>query len=426
MKAAWLRSKTRAHILTLKYLHWPNIFADKPSVEVYLALNDPHSFMLVQVLHDLEQRFNIKLKLFLIYEAVPSISIDPKLRRAWALQDANYIAQQYGLKAIAGYPSAKALVTGQQLWQLQEKNVTQAMKIFEQTWFDEFDFYYNPSTPLINFQIKNQQRLNNKGHYLPATLFFAGDWYLGIDRLLHLERKLIALGLIHTDKINKYTANLLTDNQASQDESDNTDSERLSNENTCEVFVSLRSPYSYIGFEKVKKLAQKYNTRLIIKPVLPMLMRGLEMPINKSRYIYFDAHREANLANIPFKTFNDPLVQGIVNCYEIFSYAEFTGKAVAFISAAFEAIYVNNYDLSQHQVMKLICQSINLDYHKAKEYAQQHDWQQWSDVNQTELETLGFWGVPCFKYQEIICWGQDRLVPIEIAMQNRNPEKIND
>lgn len=428
MKAAWLRSQYRALFLSFKYLYWPNLFADKPNVEVYLALNDPHSFMLVQVLSDLEQRFNITLKLFLIYEAVPSVNIDPKLMRNWALRDANYIAQQYGLKVINKYPSNKALVTGQQIWQLNPKTVEHAVKIFNQTWFDQFDFYYNTSTPLINFQIKNQQRLINKGHYLPATVFFAGDWFLGVDRLFHLEERLIKLGLSTSELPSQYRANLLVhlseaDNHVIEKPIGNK-SKNGSDNHACEVFISLRSPYSYIGFEKVKALSLKHRVPLVIKPILPMVMRGLNMPINKARYIYTDAHREAKLANIPFSTFNDPIGKGIVNCYEIFSYAEHQGKAVEFISAAFEAIYVKNIDVTQHHVMKSICQSIELNYSAALVYAKEHDWQQWSDVNQTELEQLGFWGVPCFKYKKTYCWGQDRLVQISEAMKHHFDKTI--
>lgn len=419
MKAAWLRSQCRVFFLSFKYLYWPNLFADKPLVEVYLALNDPHSFMLVQVLGGLERRFNIKFKLLLIYETVPGVTIDPKLMRNWALKDANYIAQQYGLKFIDQYPSTKALVTGQQIWQLSPKTVEHAVMIFNQTWFDEFDFYYNTSTPLINFQIKNQQRLMNKGHYLPATLFFAGDWFVGIDRLIHLEERLTKLGLNANEEPHKYTANLLVYANFTANVKDQQTKVNVSNA-PCEVFVSLRSPYSYLGFEKAKSLSLKYDVPLVIKPILPMVMRGLNMPINKARYIYTDAHREAKLAKIPFHTFNDPIGKGIVNCYEIFSYAEYKGKAVEFMSAAFEAIYVKNIDVTQHHVIKLICQSIDLDYTAALEYAKEHDWQQWSDVNQADLEQLGFWGVPCFKFQETYCWGQDRLVQIENAMKSHS------
>ena len=39
-----------------------------------------------------------------------------------------------------------------------------------------------------------RQRL---GHYLGATFYYGGEWYWGIDRLHHLERRLQTLGLAH-------------------------------------------------------------------------------------------------------------------------------------------------------------------------------------------------------------------------------------
>jgi 2-hydroxychromene-2-carboxylate isomerase len=418
IKAAWLRSHFREFFLSFKHLHWPNLFSDKPIVEVYLALNDPHSFMLVQVLADIEERFSIRLKLYLIYEAVPGVTVDPKLMREWALKDANFLAQQYNLKSIANFPSEKALLTGQQLWQLSPKTTTSALEIFNKTWFDQFDEYYNTSTPVINFQIKNQQRLIRKGHYLPAALFFAGDWFIGIDRLSYLELKLTKLTLNTTEETSKYTANFLTDiHQEKKDIVE--DCIQNDNQTACEVYVSLRSPYSYLGFVKAKQLSHKFQVPLVIKPILPMVMRGLNVPLNKMRYTYTDAFREAKFAHIPFSTFNDPIGKGIINCYQIFSYAEYQNKAVEFISAAFEAIYLKNLDVTQQQVIKQICQDIELDYLQALEYAKEHDWQQWSDIHQAELEHLGFWGVPCFKYGDTYCWGQDRLVQIEEAMRTK-------
>ena len=40
------------------------------------------------------------------------------------------------------------------------------------------------------------------------------------------------------------------------------------------------------------------------------------------------------------------------------------------------------------------------------------------DANQQQIEQLGFWGVPCFTFQNVACWGQDRLFLIEQAILN--------
>jgi 2-hydroxychromene-2-carboxylate isomerase len=388
---------------------------------VYLALNDPYSFMLVQVLADLEQQYRVRLKLYLVHEAVPGVTLNPKLMRTWALRDANFLAHQYNLIPLASFPSPKALLTGQQLWQLKPKTTTNALAIFKQTWFDEFEFYYTTSTPVISFQIKNQQRLTRKGHYLPATLFFAGDWFVGIDRLGYLERKLTQLKLNASQQKSQFSLPQIFDEK---DESMNVNAdertENVYNDRPCEVYISLRSPYSYLGFIKVKKLAQLYKVPLVIKPLLPLVMRGFHVSANKMRYSYTDAYREAKEAGIPFSSFNDPLGKGIVNCYQIFSFAEKHNKSLDFIEAAFDAIYVKNVDVAQQSVIEKICQDIELDYQQAIEFSKTHDWQQWADVHHVELEALGLWGVPCFKYGETYCWGQDRLIQIEQAMSKKS------
>ncbi len=417
-KAAWLRSTLRTQCLTFKHLRLPLLLGNKPTVEVYLALNDPYSFMLMQVLADIEQRYTICFKLYLIYDALPGVTIAPKLMRAWALKDANFIAEQYGLKKLQQYPSSKTLITGQQMWQFNSKSIAEALSVFYRTWFDGFEHNYNNSTPVINFQIKNLQRLSGKGHYLPASLFFAGDWFVGIDRLAYLEEKLQTLGLTRGEQRVKYTHNRLMLNGDKP-------LVVLGDSSAFDVYLSLRSPYSYLGFVKAKRLAEHYHLTLNIKPILPLMMRGLDVPVNKQRYLYIDAHREAKSANIPFQSFADPLGQGIINCYQVFSYAKSQGQEVAFIDAVFKAIYVDNIDVSLPRSIDKICQNIGLNYQQAMAFALDHDWQQWIDQYQTELEALGLWGVPCFKYQDIFCWGQDRLTLIEQTILSSNNPKLN-
>jgi len=407
-----IRSNKRAWLLKLRYFTLPNWFRKTPVADVYLALNDPYSFMLIQVLPEIEQRFNIKFKLFLVYESVPGVTIDPKLMRAWAIKDANFIADQYQLKKIAQQPSQESLFTGQQMWQLRPKTLANAWQLFQQTWFDEFDDYYHASTPVINYQIKNLMRLVKRGHYLPASIFMAGQWFVGIDRLEHLEKRLTDFGLAKDDSSPFYQKNSLifAEQTTKTFAVDNHES------NIIEAFISLRSPYSYIGLLQAEKLSQHYHIPLKIKPLLPMVMRGLTITENKQRYVVFDASREANKLKIPFTGIADPLEQGIINAFQVFSFAEKEKKGLAFIKSAFNAIYVDGLNLSQNAVIESLCQQHELNYDEALEYNNEHDWQQWSDSNQSTLDSMGLWGAPCFRFQDTICWGQDRLAQIEQAI----------
>lgn len=376
--------------------------------------------MLLQVLHSFEERFDIQFKLYLVYDSVPGVSQDMDLFRQWAIKDANYIARQYGLEEVTAYPNARAYITGQQTWQLEVKNLTDALRVFKKTWFDEFPEYYQASTPVMNFQINNQKRLISKGHYSPAAIFFCGDWFVGVDRLYHFEQRLQFLHLHREGELHCFEKNklqLLADRNLS-----------VLKNRRLEVYISLRSPFSYLGCIQAHRLATHYGLELVIKLIVPMKMRGAFIPDIKQKYTFLDATREAERLEIPFTSFTDPQVQGIINCYQIFAYAEQQNKGYDLVKSVYEAVFVNGVTLSHITQVQALCQKIDLDFEAAHQYAKEHDWQATTDENLQILEGLNFWGVPCYRYQDTSVWGQDRIAQIEEAIINdlKSAETQND
>jgi len=385
-------------------------FGKKAQAEVYLSLNDPHSFMLVQMLARLAKNYRIDVKVFFIWGTLPGVTIAPKLYRQWALKDANLIALQHQLVQITAEPSLASLTTGQQTWQLLVNTIEHAEQIFINTWGNHFTEHFQTSTPTINHQVKNQTRLQTKGHYAPASIFFAGDWFVGVDRLYHFENMLLKFSLM-----DNATAALAPDFELNSMAT----SVKLANKTTAAtseplvIYLSLRSPYSYLGFVQAISLAKRNQLELVIKPVLPLLMRGASIPQVKQKYIYLDAMREAKKLDIEFRGFTDPLGDGVINAYRLFAWAQQQGKAIEYILACFRAIYVDDIDLAITENVDSIYKSLALDVDAAKAYQQEHDWQQWADLNQMSLTQLNYWGVPSFSYGESSYWGQDRISSLE-------------
>ncbi|OKY26117.1 hypothetical protein BI291_13315 [Thalassotalea sp. PP2-459] len=416
IQAWWFRSNLYKRMQNAKYFLLPSLFNKKPCIEVYVALKDPHSYMLIQALIHIEQRYEVDITLYLVYESLPGINVYPKLMRQWVLTDANVIAHRYGLKAITVAPNDSQLLTGQQYWQLSVKNVVDAEKLFTTTWQGSFEYYCQTSTPVINFQIKNQRRLVNKGHYLAATCFFAGEWFLGVDRLKYLEQRLLSLGLIKKDS-EPYFQHEFNDEHF-------TDlTVPIIKDRTVDVYLSLNCPYSYIGFVKAVRLATKHQLTLSIKPIIPIEKRGFKIPVNKQKYMYSDAYREAKAADIAFSNTITWFDQHVVCCYQIFSYAAAQGKAIDYVSAVFNALFVESINLNDEHAMKRMCQQLQIDHAEALAYQQQHDWQVWAEQHVKELAELGLWGTPCFRYQSTSCWGQDRFFLIEQAISQ--PPEVN-
>lgn len=418
LKIKWLQSHFRTKILVFRYFLIGRFLGQKSKAEVYLSLNDPHSFMLVQMLSRLETNYHLNFKVLFIWGTLPGITICPKLYRQWAIKDANLTAEQFNLIDIKDEPTSASLTTGQQAWQLQVNNIANAEQIFINTWGNKFEEHFQTSTPTINHQVKNQLRLKAKGHYAPASIFFAGTWYVGVDRLYHFEKMLKRLLLIDelsevlmTKQALSYSAkpqyfpHKIVDINASK-----TVSESVA---PLVIYLSLRSPYSYLGFVKAIALAERCQIELVIKPILPLLMRGAPLPLVKQKYIYLDAFREAKKLGIEFTGFTDPLGTGVINAYRLFAWAQQQGKAVEYMLACFKAIYVNGIDLANHQSLENIFKELSLNIADAYAYQEQHDWQQWADINQIDLTNLNLWGVPSFSYESASYWGQDRIPALE-------------
>ena len=60
-----------------------------------------------------------------------------------------------------------------------------------------------------------------------------------------------------------------------------------------ELFHSFRSPYSYLSLRRVYEIADAFGLELRLRPVLPMVMRGMLVPRPKLLYIAKDTAREA-------------------------------------------------------------------------------------------------------------------------------------
>ena len=408
MVIRWLKSEARRCWLLLRYVLVPKVLGRKARAEVYLALNDPYSYVLVQALPELIARYKIEFTLFLVYENSPSMA-NPKLWRDWSLKDAGQIAELYQLNVPADMPDPDNLATGQHMWQFEVKSIDDAINIFEQTWKTGFERHYHLSTPVINFQLHNQARLERKGHYLPATIFFAGEWFWSLDRLAHFEVRLQKLKMAIADGEIYYQRNSLKlptlPNQLSSSKS-----------RTLTAYLSIRSPYSYLGLIQAQRLAKHYQLQLEIKPVIPMVMRGLTVPPAKQKYIFLDAIREAKRHQIRFGKFADPIGEGIFNSYPLFPYMEQQGLLTEYVQALYQAVYVEGRDLAQRDNIQDICNELGVDEQQALDYGQQTDWQYQMQINQQALDDMGFWGVPCFQFGDLTCWGQDRLWQIEKSL----------
>ncbi len=400
---------------------------------VYLRINDPYSYLLVQVLASLEQRFALQIHFHTIQKLDQGMYPEPEMWHDNGFIDATHLADLYDLRWPSQGPENDRMRVQQgvrRLLDLETRYLKQQMSpwaeleaIFADYWFDQGGDRTSEADQqgllaLESLLATNEQALKDKGHYMSAMLYYGGEWYWGLDRLDHLEKRLNQLALNRADKpaqvrFNKTYINFCLPGNALK--SANAQVKKLV------LYCSIRSPYSYIALEQGIKLAKHYQCELDIKPVLPMVMRGLSVPEAKKMYIFHDTKREALKLGLDYGFVADPLGLGVENCYRLFSYAQTLGCEKEYLLNFAQAVNAQGIHADTNAGLKIIIERSGMDWPQAKTLLEDEntrdDWQSWAEANRQQMLALGSWGVPTFKYGDLVLWGQDRIGLIEQAMQ---------
>jgi 2-hydroxychromene-2-carboxylate isomerase len=250
----------------------------------------------------------------------------------------------------------------------------------------------------------NYADLRKAGHYQGAMISYAGEWYWGIDRLPYLEAALAAeLGtevkhVVTQRPIAERGPLLLV--------------EKRETPLVCEFWFSFRSPYSYLGLEQIEAVLAPYKVPLRLRPVAPMVARGMQMPTIKRMYIVRDAKREADRLGIPFGELCDPLGPAVDNCLAIAKWSETQGDGapMAFAKSAMRGIWTEARDLTEYVDLKIVVERAGLSWDGAREAIKDPvPAAKWAQQAAADMAVLNLWGVPSFRVGDMITWGQDRL-----------------
>lgn len=253
-----------------------------------------------------------------------------------------------------------------------------------------------------------RQRL---GHYLGATFYYGGEWYWGIDRLHHLERRLQVLGARRSGAFEEMPDLLFPPN------ADLHRPAQLPHPHphppTIEFFFSLRSPYSAIVAPRVFELARHTGATVRLRFVLPMVMRGLPVPRSKRLYISLDAAREARFRGIPFGRLNDPVGKPTKRGLALIPFAEAAGKGESYLLSFMRGVWSEGIDAGSDRGLRVIVERAGLDWGQARIALKDEAWRTAAEQNRAAMFSLGLWGVPSFQVGDVAIWGQDRLWVVE-------------
>ena len=76
-------------------------------------------------------------------------------------------------------------------------------------------------------------------------------------------------------------------------------------------------------------------------------------------------------------------------------------------------VWSEGFDAGSDRDLKKITDRCEIPWNLCELALKDEQWRSQAELNRTELFSLGLWGVPSFKINNLAVWGQDRLWAIE-------------
>ena len=420
-------------------------------VEYFHQVEDGYSHLAAQTLKSLSARYDIDLQCHLVTGPSGNNIVEPDLLLKLSQYDASFIAPHYGLEAPDGKQApdadsiqlaesilAAVLLSGSSL-SASSSSATMsegadftslAVEVGSALWSGDKVALNNlaekygcasPGQLAACLEGGNARRAELK-HYSGAMFYYGEEWYWGVDRLHYLETRLAELGADLSPQKPLLMPRFEVEVGKQKD----------NGSLTLEIYASLRSPYTAVVFDRTVTLAEQTGVNLVVRPVLPMVMRGVPATREKGMYIFTDAAREARSAKVPFGNFYDPIGEPARSCYSLYPWACEQGRGNQLVSSFLNSAFIEGINMNNSRGLKKVVEKAGLDWSVAKTLVGQSGWQEILENNRLAMYEAGLWGVPSFRLLNkqgesvLALWGQDRLwlVAREIQRQLAKDIKI--
>jgi 2-hydroxychromene-2-carboxylate isomerase len=382
----------------------------------FLELDDPYSFLLAWHLPALRTSFDVQIEIHLTQALSADYRPSPELLAEYAVLDTERLCSELGVPFLDKGSSPPVehrrgmleYLAGRQNDDDSDSEILRALEA-----------YWRGDNVSVARRVKgmsldgaaddllaqNSRLLEKLGHFACASVYYEGDWYWGVERLRYLVERLTSVGAMSAERMDP---RLVTLQQAVQINLPVAPPTAAKNLPPMEVFFSFRSPYSWVSLQGFIDIANAFGLQLVLRPVLPMVMRGMQVPRNKLIYFMRDAGREARRKSVPYGDFADPLGMGVERCHAVFEYAKQEKREREFSLAACESIWAKGVDVSTDKGLRLVADSAGLFWPDVLEALDDPGWRANEELSRASMTESGCWGVPTVRVGDFATWGQDR------------------
>ncbi len=410
--SAFLTSRTRRDAARAIHALRRRLSGARPVIRYFHQVDDPYSHLAAQMLAPLMARYKVVLEVYLVPPPDDAAAPERERLRAYGVRDAVRLARASGLDfppdARLPSPEAVMLATRRLAANLAPLAFVELVPVVGAIWTGaNLDPTGAVAAEVAEAVLARGRALRaSLGHYVGGMFQFEGEWYWGVDRLNHLEERLSGLGLDRaeagTPPLAPYRTMRLERRAASGPAP------------VIEFWFSFRSPYVSIAFPRVREMAHHYGAELRLRPILPMIMRGLPVPRSKSRYIMLDAMREAERSGMEYGRMIEPVGAPTVRCMAVLWRAMALNKGEEFGELALKSIFAEGRSPGEDMVLFDLAHRAGLTEEDVRAGLADDSWRAAAEANRRALLEAGLWGAPTYRVNgKPAHWGQDRLWALE-------------
>ncbi len=389
---------------------------NRPHEVLYFhKVDDPYSHLTIHFIEKFKSTYDVKFKSILVGEENPAALHEPSLYTDYCLEDVKRIAPFYGVdfpgidypkKDLVNKANAILSAVSEEEFESIAKQVSHAIWSGDQEKLNSLGESYQTSEAEVIEKLKTGNEIrNNCDYYFGSAFYYEKELYWGVDRLNHLEDRLTELGV---NKTSENAPVCLLQTKAP----DTLSSDKKLN---LTYYPSLNSPYTFVSAKRVKEFREEYPINLIMRPVLPMLMRMMVIPTFKAKYIISDAAREGRKYGYEMKDIYSPIGRPARKAYSLFPVIDALGKGFEYIDELLKASFQDGINIGNNDYLQDTVTKLGLDWSSVKKDLNTSKWKKVLNDNVNDMYQGNCWGVPSFKITDadgsnpFYVWGQDRM-----------------
>ncbi|HEY5681803.1 MAG TPA: DsbA family protein [Pseudomonadales bacterium] len=391
---------------------------EPPVVHYFHQVDDPYSHLAVQKLDELDDRYDLAFQPHLASKPGEDYRGSAAHFDHWARKDAASVAADYGTRFAPAInaPAGDAVDAANRVLSAhldRDDFARAAVSIGEALWSDQRIAEPADAHDGLRAVAEGNDLRRALGHYQGAMFYFEGEWFWGVDRIRLLERRLIDEGFGSSET--------LCVPEPTPTETSGLDTSSV----LLEYFPSLRSPYTAIGHARVLDLIARSGVCVRVRPVMPMMMRGIPAPRAKQRYIITDAGREGRAHGAPFGPIVDPFGDPVKRAFALLPGAAAAGREMEYVTAYLNAAWFEGVDITTQKGLRAVATNAGMDWAALEQASRQENWEAILEENLNTMLKEDLWGVPSFRVsggnsdEAFACWGQDRIWRVENEIASR-------